>query len=98
MNELENYCLSVAQAAREASRKMALVSGAQKTQWLKASAKRLRNEIPSLIAANKIDLDAAPGYGLTPAMIDRLTLTDQRIEGIATALEEALNSTGRVTN
>ena len=88
MNELEQYCLSVAQAAREASRKMALVSGTQKTQWLKASAARLRAETETLLAANKLDLDAAPGYGLTSAMIDRLTLTPQRIEGIAVALEE----------
>ena len=88
MNELENYCLTVAQAAREASRKMALVSSGQKTRWLKASARRLRNELPALLEANKKDIDAAPGYGLTPAMIDRLTLTEQRVEGIASALEE----------
>lgn len=88
MNDLEQYCLTVAQKARAAARQMALVSGIQKTQWLKASAARLRAETTSLLAANKTDLDAAPGYNLSPAMIDRLTLTPERLESIAAALEE----------
>lgn len=85
---LEEYCLNVAQKARAASRQLALVSGAQKNQWLKSSAARLRQETDALIAANAVDLAAAPGFGLTPAAVDRLTLTPARIESIASALEE----------
>lgn len=85
---LEEYCLQVAQKARAASRQLALVSGTQKNQWLKSSAARLRNETDSLLAANAKDLAAAPGFGLSPAAIDRLTLTPERIESIAFAMEE----------
>ncbi len=88
MDNLEQYCLTVAQQAKAASRQLALVSGSQKNQWLKNSAKQLRLEAASILAANKLDLDAAPGYGLSEAAIDRLTLTEDRIEKIAAALEE----------
>lgn len=38
--------------------------------------------------ANRKDLDQAATLGLTDAMIDRLTLTDARIEGMANSLRE----------
>ncbi len=75
------------QAARAAA-ELTRVSGAQKQQWLRASATAIREQTDRLAAANQKDLDAAPGFGLTDAQIDRLRLTSQRIESIAAALEE----------
>src|SRR5208283_3998351 len=43
---------------------------------------------PALVEANQHDLDAASGYGLTEAAVDRLRLTPPRIEEIARALDE----------
>jgi glutamate-5-semialdehyde dehydrogenase len=86
--DLVTYCLDVARRARSASRVLAHARGADKIEWLKRSAALMRERAGDIIAANRIDLDAAPGYGLTDAAIDRLKLTPGRIEGIAVALEE----------
>ncbi|MCO6042345.1 glutamate-5-semialdehyde dehydrogenase [Aeoliella sp. ICT_H6.2] len=86
--DLETYTRTVAQQAREASRAMASLTGATKIAWLNATAQLLREESGAVLEANAQDIEAAPGYGLTDAMIDRLRLSEDRIEGIAKALEE----------
>ena len=84
--ELAQYCTRVAERASKASTQLATVSGATKIAWLCRSAELLRASLTDLEAANRMDLEAGPGYGLTEAQIDRLRLTPERIEGIATAL------------
>jgi glutamate-5-semialdehyde dehydrogenase len=86
--DLKAYCLDVAQAAQLAASELALVSGAQKDEWLKLSARLLRERSGHVLAGNARDLEAAPGFGLSDAQIDRLRLTTSRIEQIAAALEE----------
>lgn len=86
--DLVDYCQQVAQRAKAASRLLASVSGETKIAWLRRSAQLLRENIEALQTANEQDLQAAPGYGLTDAQVDRLRLTADRIEGIAVALEE----------
>lgn len=86
--DLETYTRTVAQQAREASRAMASLTGTTKIAWLNATAQLLRDETDAILAANAQDIEAAPGYGLTDAMVDRLRLSEERIAGIATALEE----------
>ncbi len=86
--KLCEYCLQTAQAAKAAAAQLAQVSGAQKDDWLRQSAAQLRERTNEIQAANQKDIDAAPSYGLTDAQIDRLRLTDDRIEGIAAAMEE----------
>ncbi len=86
--ELETYCLNVARRAKDAAAQLVSVSGEQKNRWLHESAEMLRDRTDTLIAANALDLDAAPSFGLTDAQIDRLRLTSKSIAGIAKALEE----------
>ena len=86
--ELAAYCQQVAERARAASVKLAAIGGDVKIAWLRRSAELLRSHQTQLDAANQLDLDAAPAYGLTPAQIDRLRLTPERVEGIAVGLEE----------
>ncbi len=86
--DLQAYCRDVARRARVASRSLASCPGKIKNEWLLASARELRERSAAVIAANRQDVDAAPQYGLTDAQIDRLRLTDGRIEGIAKSLEE----------
>ncbi len=86
--DLKAYCLATARRAKAASAELAIVTGAAKNGWLKGSARRLRQRQADLIAANEQDLDAAPGYGLSDAQVDRLRLTPAGIDGIATGLEE----------
>ena len=86
--DLKKYCQTVAENARAASRSLATITGQQKNDWLRASANALRQGAAQIMAANEKDIEAAPGYGLTDAQIDRLVLNEDRIEGIAHALEE----------
>jgi glutamate-5-semialdehyde dehydrogenase len=88
ITDLQAYCLGVAEAAKCAAAELAQVSGAQKNDWLRHSARLLRERTEAILAANEQDLAAAPGYGLSAAQIDRLKLTPSRIDGIAGALEE----------
>ena len=86
--DLKQYCTDVASRAKAAAAQLCSVSGDQKNSWLRQSARRLRESVKRLQAANQLDIDAAPGFGLSDAQVDRLRLTPERIEGIATALEE----------
>ncbi len=85
--DLANYCTQVARRAKQASAKLAQLSGETKIAWLRRSAELLRENSDTTQEANGRDLAAAPGYGLTAAEIDRLRLTPERIEGIAAALD-----------
>ncbi|HEY2760377.1 MAG TPA: glutamate-5-semialdehyde dehydrogenase [Pirellulales bacterium] len=62
-----------------------------KNKWLGRSAQLLRENEDRINEANARDLDAAPGYGLTDAAVDRLRLNRKRIEEIAVALEQIAN-------
>jgi len=86
--DLAEYCQQVAQRAKAASTLLAQISGEVKTTWLQRSAELLRKNVKAIQAANTKDLEAAPGYGLTDAQVDRLRLTPDRIDDIATALRE----------
>lgn len=88
MNELEHYTQCVAQQAKAASRRLALTTVLQRNHWLRKAANDLRQATDLLVSENQRDLDAAPGYGLNSAAIDRLRLTDTGIEKLAAALEE----------
>jgi glutamate-5-semialdehyde dehydrogenase len=86
--DLSQYCLDVARRAKAASARLGLAGTVQKNAWLKQSALALRERVDTILAANESDIEAAPGYGLSDAEIDRLKLTPDRIEGIAIGLEE----------
>ncbi len=78
----------MAQRAREASAALTRASGQAKIDWLRRSAAKLREHAADILAANHLDIAAAPQYGLTEAEIDRLRLSPARIESIAKALED----------
>jgi len=88
VDDLGDYCLEVARRARTAANELAQVTGAQKHRWLTRSARLLGDRSLALSEANRLDLAAAPGFGLTDAQIDRLRLTPKRIDSIAQALKD----------
>ncbi len=88
MDDLRNDCEQVARQAARAAAELTRVTGQKKQKWLRTSAAALRDQAGRLAAANQKDLDAAPGFGLTDAQVDRLRLTPQRVQSIAAALEE----------
>ncbi len=86
--ELSQLARQLGQQARAASQLLVTASTAQKNAWLRHSAQLLIEQTPAILAANALDLAAAPSYGLSDAAIDRLRLTPARIQSIATALNE----------
>jgi glutamate-5-semialdehyde dehydrogenase len=87
MNNLAQHCRDIASRARRAAIDLANVPAEKKAACLKAAAARIRADVDAILAANKLDLAAAPGFGLTAAAIDRLTLDKKRVEGIAAGVE-----------
>ena len=73
--------------AAKAAKVLALLSTEQKDQVLQAMADALRAQTEHILLANKEDLANAQQHSLSPAMIDRLTLTTARIEDMAQGIE-----------
>jgi glutamate-5-semialdehyde dehydrogenase len=73
----------LARAAKQASRALAQVRSATKDAALHAIAHALEERTPEILEANARDLVAGREAGLSAALIDRLTLTPERIAGIA---------------
>ena len=74
-------------AARDAQMALGTSQFAARQMALREAAQRIRAERSDLLAANKKDLAAAVQSGLSDAFIDRLTLTESRIEDMAVGLE-----------
>ena len=87
-NELREYCLETAKRAKNASQALAAISGAQKNRWLERVADMLIERKDEILEANAKDLEAAREAGLKASMIDRLTLSEKTLAGMAQALRE----------
>ena len=59
----------------------------KRNEVLTKLAAALRANAAAVLAANKTDLDAAAENGVAPQMLDRLSLNEKRIEGMAESLE-----------
>jgi glutamate-5-semialdehyde dehydrogenase len=79
---------NVGQAARDASRAIGRASTAQKNQALIAIADRIGEQAELLKKANALDLAAGKEKGLDAALLDRLELTDERINSMAEGLRQ----------
>jgi glutamate-5-semialdehyde dehydrogenase len=73
--------------AREASRALARTDTATKNAALGAIAAALREHTGEILSANERDLAAGRDADIGDALLDRLRLSEQRIEGIARAVE-----------
>ena len=80
--------IEMGRTAREASRAMAKLGQKAKADALVAMADGLMNAKKALQRANAIDVEEARKNGLSPAMIDRLTLTDKVIASMAEGMRE----------
>ena len=85
---LETLCRTMAEQAKAASAALANLDTVVKDAWLRQSADALVEAADEILLANEKDLQAAPGYGLSEASVDRLRLNPQRIEGISQGLRE----------
>ena len=76
--------------AREAALELALSPGSKRDQALQAAANSIRDSRDSILAANQIDMSAAEERGISTAMLDRLALNPERLESMATGLEDVI--------
>jgi glutamate-5-semialdehyde dehydrogenase len=79
---------SRARAAREAARALALASARTKSDALLQMARGLEEKADAIRQANRVDLERARGQGHPRAFLDRLTLTDARIEEMAAGVRQ----------
>lgn len=75
-------------AARTAARALAIAGTSKKNQALEAIAQALLCHQDQWLSANAEDVAAAQATGMRPAMLDRLTLTPERIADIVTGVRQ----------
>lgn len=75
-----------ARAAKQAAHALALASTRAKNEALAQMARGLEEKTATIIEANRADLERARSRGFTRAFVDRLTLTEGRIEEMAAGL------------
>lgn len=73
--------------AKEASRFL-MTAGSKKDDALNAIAYALRENSDRIIKANDIDIENGEKAGLTKSLLDRLKLTEERINGMADGVSE----------
>ena len=78
----------LARRAKAASRRLALLTRAQKDAALYAVADALDAAVPQVVAANAEDLDRGRSKGMAEGLLDRLMLDEGRIRAIASAVRE----------
>jgi glutamate-5-semialdehyde dehydrogenase len=84
MNEL----IEIGKRAKLASKQLAHLNSDDKNRILIRVADLLENSSPEILEANKADLKLAGEMGLKGAIVERLTLSTDRIRGIADGLRE----------
>ena len=87
---IKDYMNNLGISAKEASRVLAASSTEVKNNALKAIADRLEQQRDSLIQANQIDMDKGRENGLDAALLDRLELNNERIDGMIEGLAQVV--------
>lgn len=85
-----NYAETLGAKAKASEKAMRCASAEQKNKALAEIAASLEEHIEYILAANKIDSDAARENGMSAAMQDRLKLTAERIRGIAAGVADVI--------
>jgi len=88
--------ITMAQNAKTASYSLMGISSAEKDAALEAIAQALTDNTEDIIKANNMDIEKAEAKGMEKAMLDRLTLTADRIQGIANGVREVIALTDPV--
>ncbi|MEM7277626.1 MAG: glutamate-5-semialdehyde dehydrogenase [Pseudomonadota bacterium] len=86
-NSIYADMLKLAENARRCVRVIGQTSGEARNAALLATANEIRNKAGQLQSVNDEDYEEAVQSGLSPAMLDRMRLSDERIESMAQGLE-----------
>lgn len=80
--------LEIMGAKAKAASRFLMTAGSKKDEALNAIAKALRENADKIIKANDIDIENGKNAGLTKSLLDRLKLTEERINGMADGVSE----------
>lgn len=83
-----NGLLSIGKNAKEASYELGILSTEEKDNALFLMAEELINYKKEILEANNIDLENAKEKGISDALLDRLSLSNDRIEDMANGLRD----------
>jgi glutamate-5-semialdehyde dehydrogenase len=84
----QQQVIATAERAKAVTPQLRGLTRQRKDAALHALAAALQEHSPAIVAANASDVQRATEAGTAPAIIDRLTLTPQRIDAIAAAVVE----------
>ena len=96
IEDMRQQLLELGKAARAAATVLAKASTQAKDEALMAAAKTMRKNQGAILHANKTDMEEAQDRELTEAMLDRLLLTEDRIEAMAKGVEDIARLTDPV--
>ncbi|SNB69423.1 MULTISPECIES: glutamate-5-semialdehyde dehydrogenase [unclassified Agrobacterium] len=82
-HDIDALMITIGAQAKAASRPLSIAGTDQKNRALLAMASAIEASREAILAANRKDLTAAESAGLAASFVDRLTLNDARIAGIA---------------
>jgi glutamate-5-semialdehyde dehydrogenase len=98
-DDLEATMLELGRRARAAAATLAFADPAQKVKALHAAADAIDDRRDDILSANALDMRAAEGKGISKAFLDRLLLTDKRIDAMMEglrAIADLADPVGRV--
>jgi len=91
ITDVASYIEQMTKSAKRASRSLAAANSEQKNRALDKIAERLRSARPEIREANAKDLAAGKKAGLSDAMLDRLSLTDKRIDSMIDGVRKIID-------
>ncbi len=83
---LEKMCI----AAKAASARLAVLGGGEKNRALEAMRAHIDQNRKNILAENSKDIEDAKKSGMRASLLDRLTLTDKRIDDICKGIDELI--------
>lgn len=85
------YIETLGANAKAAESAVSVMGTNEKNRVLSEISSLLRSHVTEIIGANKLDIETARANGMSDAMIDRLTLTEQRIGGMADGVDKVIS-------
>jgi glutamate-5-semialdehyde dehydrogenase len=89
--DLQTLMLDIGAKARAAARQLAISQTSLKNQALQKAANELRAAASDILKANAEDMKLAQAEGVNQARLDRIMLDENRLEGIAKAIEAIID-------
>lgn len=90
MSDLKAQVIAAATAAKSATGALAIATSEQKNRALKLIAQALIDRTAEIVSVNQTDIAQAQAEQVSAALIDRLTLTPERIKAISDAVLELI--------